>query len=60
MGFDAGENPDPIAVRVWNMMGGGIDWTALPVLVPIFGVEDVERLLLDLIVIRNHLERSRD
>lgn len=35
-------------------MGGVIDWAALPVLVAIHGVRDVETLVRALVVIREH------
>lgn len=35
-------------------MGGVIDWQALPVLIEMYGIEDVETLLRQLITIRNH------
>ena len=36
-------------------MGGQVDWAALPVLCEIYGVEDVEKLLVELEAIRAHL-----
>lgn len=50
--------PDPLegecalSLRVWNEMRG-IDWDAIPYFVEIHGIEDVEALILDLIVIRD-------
>jgi hypothetical protein len=37
----------------WNMMGGTIDWSALPWVMDYLGVDDADRLVLDLIVIRD-------
>ena len=34
-------------------MGAQIDWQALPILVEIFAIDDIERLLCDLVSIRN-------
>ena len=36
-------------------MDGGIDWAALPVLVEIYGVDDIEVLLAELLSIRSHV-----
>jgi hypothetical protein len=33
------------AIRLWNLMGGQIDYQALPLLVEFLGVEDVESVL---------------
>jgi hypothetical protein len=31
---------------------GGIDWTALPIVAEMLGVDDVDQLILDLVTIR--------
>lgn len=36
-------------------MGGQIDWTALPIIVDLYGVEDVETFIAKLVAIREHL-----
>jgi hypothetical protein len=41
-----------LAVQAWNLMGG-LDWTALPIICEILGVEDVEMLVEQLIIIRD-------
>lgn len=43
-----------VAVQAWNMMGG-LDWNALPVIADLLGVEDMELLINQLVVIRNGL-----
>lgn len=40
------------------MMGGTIDWTALPTICELIGIEDVETLVMQLLVIRNHKKDS--
>jgi hypothetical protein len=35
------------------MMGGQIDWNALPVICELLGVSDIEKLVVQLIVIRD-------
>lgn len=35
-------------------MGGGIDWSALPILAEIHGITDIELLVEQLILIRTH------
>lgn len=39
-------------------MGGTIDWAALPVIVEMLGVHDVDLLIRQLIVMRDHLNES--
>jgi len=39
---------------VWNFLGGDIDWHGLPVAVELFGIHDVEALIMALIVIRDY------
>lgn len=49
--------PDAIpALDAWRMMGRTIDWTALPLVVDVLGVDDVELLLANLIVLRDNPE----
>lgn len=48
---------EAIAIRAWNLLAtgsGGIDWSGLPVVAELLGVEDVEGLLTRLEVIRMH------
>jgi hypothetical protein len=40
-----------LSVAAWNLMGG-LDWTALPVVVEMLGITDVDALVRDLVVIR--------
>jgi|LNFM01.1.fsa_nt_gb hypothetical protein len=46
-----------LAMRIWGVTGG-IDWTALPLLVEFHGVTDVERLL-DALLARHEYEIRR-
>lgn len=41
------------AVEFWNIMGGCIDWTALPILCELHEVDDFADLLWRLIAIRD-------
>lgn len=52
-GLEPGPNPAPLATRAWNMMGGSIDWAALPVVIEMLGITDAERLLVELFAIRD-------
>lgn len=45
-------------VMAWNLMGGELDWSALPVVVDLMGEEDPESLIRALITVRNHLSES--
>jgi hypothetical protein len=53
--FTPGAVPDKsrFAVTAWNLMGG-LDWAALPTVVELLGVVDVESLVRQLISIRDH------
>lgn len=48
------------ALRVWNDMGGEIDYAALPWLLERHGVLDVDALLMRLITIRNTLNNNNN
>lgn len=41
-------------MAAWNLMGG-LDWAALPVVVELLGVSDVEQLIVQLVAIREHM-----
>jgi hypothetical protein len=41
-----------LAVALWNQMGG-IDWAALPILIVLYDIADLEGLLNRLVVIRD-------
>lgn len=43
-----------IPEKVWRVMGYKIDWEAMPYLCEIYGVDDPELLLMQLIVIRDY------
>jgi hypothetical protein len=45
------------AIQIWNHLSNGqgaIDWSGLPVMVELFGVDDVDLLLHQLLVIKTH------
>ncbi len=42
-----------LALKLWNIMSG-IDWDALPLLCELYGVEDLELLIAQLVAIREH------
>ena len=39
---------------------GGMDWAALPVIAEMLGVKNIDALIMDLTVIRDWQNRSRD
>jgi len=47
--------PDDVelVVAAWNLMGG-LDWAALPIVVEVLGVNDIERLIRQLVILREH------
>jgi len=52
MGLDA-----RLAIEAWNLMGG-LDWSALPIVAEILGVEDVETLARLVARLRNDLRKD--
>lgn len=60
--FGAAPPPaDDESVRLrlaWNLMGGTIDWAALPVVVDLLGEDDPETLIRGLIMVRDALSES--
>ena len=40
-------------------MGGKLDWTALPLLVELYGIVDVPVFVAELVAIRDHLEERQ-
>jgi len=49
---------EDLAIRAWNLMGGAIDWAALPLVVARLGVDDVDLLITHLCAIRAHEARQ--
>ena len=49
---------ETLAMRAWNMMGQQLDWSALPVIAELFGIDDVEEFSDDILCIRDHLSKS--
>lgn len=41
-------------------MGGQIDWAGLPLVADLLGIEDLETLIVQLSLIRDHLTRRDD
>lgn len=39
-------------MQAWNLMGG-LDWTALPIVAELLGVEDIDLLVAQLVAIRD-------
>jgi len=48
-----------MALEAWNLMGG-LDWAALPVVAEMLGVSDVERLIRQLVTIRQFQTPSEE
>ncbi len=58
---DAGPEPEiERAVRAWNLMGGQLDWVALPMLAELMGEEDLEAFIVRLARIRDWKRDNRD
>jgi hypothetical protein len=48
-----------LVIRAWNLMGGEIDWAAIPILCPMFGITDVELFVVQLTTLRNHMQENK-
>lgn len=59
--FGPPEQSDEIrlAVRAWNLLGG-MDWSGIPVIAEMLGFDDIEMLVAQLVVIRDHQKASGD
>lgn len=52
MPIKPGPSPAPLAIQAWNLMGG-LDWQALPLVADLLGIDDLELLVMQLVVIRD-------
>ena len=43
-----------LAIRVWNLMNGQLDWHALNIITVIMGITDIELLIAQLDTIKNY------
>lgn len=41
----------------WHLMGGQIDWSALPFLVELYGVHDPAVFVAELVAVREYVQR---
>lgn len=39
-------------------MGGQVDWSALPLLCELFGINDVEQFIVEVLVVRDFMTRQ--
>lgn len=46
-----------VALRIWNLMGSEMDWSALDVLAEYYRVDDVEMLIDSLIHLKTHHDK---
>ena len=46
--------PFKASIRAWNI-AGGYDWVGIDVAIDLLGIKDIEALLYDLTIIRDHL-----
>lgn len=47
------------AIQAWNLMGGALDWAAVTYVSEYLQVQDMEILIDNLRIIREHAERKR-
>lgn len=48
-----------LAIRCWNLLGGQLDWNALPHVAEYVGIADVDGLIAQLETIRRHGQPER-
>jgi hypothetical protein len=55
----AGGPPDDVAIAIhaWNLCGG-MEWSAIPIVADVLGIRDVERLIHQLVAIRDRQNRE--
>ena len=46
------------AIQVWNLMGGKIDWQALPYLAEYIEAHDLDMLINNLLIIHHHQDKK--
>jgi hypothetical protein len=49
-----------VALRAWNLMGGEIQWPAVPWIAEWLGCDDVDELLEALVTIRDYANNERE
>jgi hypothetical protein len=49
-----------IAIKSWNLMGGQIEWSALPLLCEVYGIDDPDTHIHALVAIRDHVRRQNE
>ena len=47
-------------IEGWNLMGGTIDWSALPAVMELVHVEDAELYVRGLVQLRDHLREEAE
>jgi hypothetical protein len=47
-----------LAIQVWNLMNGELNWTALPIVCEMVGVTDIEPLIARLCAIRDYQRKD--
>lgn len=45
-------------IDAWNIMGGQIDWAALPVICEMLSVDDPELMITGLVILREAMRKS--
>jgi hypothetical protein len=52
------DDRDLAAIAAWNL-AGGMNWEALPIVIEVLGVEDVEDLVRRMALIRDEMDKRR-
>ncbi len=45
-----------LALRAWHWLGGKVDWSGIPLVAEILGIDDLEVLIVQLTTLRNAQE----
>ncbi len=48
------------AVQIWNDCGCTIEWDALPYFADLYGIEDMDQVLIQLLAIREYARNNQD
>jgi hypothetical protein len=46
-----------LAIKAWNWLGGQLDWSGLPLVAEILGIDDLEVLIVQLAIIRDSQDK---
>jgi len=49
-----------LPLRAWNLMGGEINWVALPIIAELYGITDLDAFIAQVAEIRDWHKRNQE